>query len=43
VEIEDDEESTDSESEESTDESSTDGWIWDEESEEWIEDPNYNN
>ena len=23
-------------------EESTDGWIWDEESNEWIEDPNYN-
>jgi len=22
-------------------EESTDGWIWDEESNEWIEDPNY--
>jgi hypothetical protein len=43
VEFEEDEESTDSEDDGSTEESSNEGWIWDEESEEWIEDPNYNN
>ena len=43
VEFEEDEESTDSEDDGITEESSNEGWIWDEESEEWVEDPNYNN
>jgi len=35
------EEETNSEAISTADEESTEGWIWDEESNEWIEDPNY--
>jgi hypothetical protein len=31
----------DSESDSTADEESTEGWIWDEESNDWVEDPNY--
>jgi len=43
VEIEEDSsvDEEDSESDSNADEESTEGWIWDEESNEWIEDPNY--
>jgi len=43
VEIEEDSstDEEDSESESTADEESTEGWIWDEESNEWVEDPNY--